>query len=256
MSAPSRLKRALLPACLVLGVVAALLAVGLVVPLQFLALMVGGWVPYLRRTVPQIEWNLEPIAIGVGCLVALAVFGHRSATWLHAGWRREPPDLARRPWRLRWSLSALAMFVLLFASAISSVGVVHQLAWLAREPTLTVGGGYHSKVKRTMSSLRTVGTAVESYQIDFGYVPPLGDGRVEALVPFLEPTYVRKLPVQDGWGRPLYWRHWPGADSYSVVSAGKDGIGEPNPEPGPTTSYDADIYFSGGSFTRYPNVQH
>ena len=73
--------------------------------------------------------------------------------------------------------------------------------------------------KRTMSDLRTVGTAAESYSIDNARYPVVLS--IEALAPFVEPTYVKVLPRRDGWGREFRFEST--AEEYTVASSGSDG---------------------------------
>ncbi len=83
-----------------------------------------GWVPYLAKVAPQITWNAEITACSVGALL-LGVFGLR---WLM------PRLLASGHWPWRWSFAWCGLLVLLFATSIAAIGVVHQVGWLFRTP--------------------------------------------------------------------------------------------------------------------------
>ena len=50
--------------------------------------------------------------------------------------------------------------------------------------------------KRTMSDIRTIATAVEAFATDENKYPQASE-----LKKALEPTYVKELPVKDGWGK-------------------------------------------------------
>jgi len=102
--------------------------------------------------------------------------------------------------------------------------------------------------KRTMSDLRTIGTGVESYAVDQVVYPTAGDA--VALRAVLEPAYVKTMPMIDAWSHALQVNSTPGA--YTVYSQGKDGAGN-ECTPGSTSSFDAEICFSGGQFRRYPS---
>jgi len=128
-----------------------------------------------------------------------------------------------------------------------------------------------AKQKRTMADMRSAGTAAEAYAVDFNHYPaaaatvslpsgfstgfptssfgdPGASGKFNALV---APTYIRVLPLVDGW--QSYYRY--GADTskqnYVVVSAGKDGVGTAFVG-GETTTFNADIWFCDGQFLQYP----
>jgi hypothetical protein len=84
---------------------------------------------------------------------------------------------------------------------------------------------------------------------------------IDALVPKLSPTYIKTVPLGDGWGRPWRYAAWnnprvPGSGGYVIVSAGKDGrfeqIDPRSYKPKTTTNFDCDIVYSNGSFVQYP----
>lgn len=87
--------------------------------------------------------------------------------------------------------------------------------------------------KRLMSSLRSIGTAVESYLVDHGHAP--WAGAITELAASVAPTYIRELPLRDGWGRDSEFHSWredngalvAGApELYVIRSAGPDGVFE------------------------------
>ncbi|MEM7249720.1 MAG: DUF2306 domain-containing protein [Acidobacteriota bacterium] len=105
--------------------------------------------------------------------------------------------------------------------------------------------------KKTTGFIRTVATAVESYSIDHDEYPLLvGQVPVERLVPFVEPTYIDELPLEDGWGRPLLYET-PNGQTYVIRSLAKDGVPS-GPTVGATTDFRHDIVFDTGSFTVVP----
>lgn len=67
---------------------------------------------------------------GVICLAALSLGLHRLLGWL---WKaRLKATLST--WRLRWTMTILAMVVLMFVAGISVVGIVHQTIWIVTSP--------------------------------------------------------------------------------------------------------------------------
>jgi len=104
--------------------------------------------------------------------------------------------------------------------------------------------------KRTMGDLRSVGTAVEAYAADHGAYPKAPWGRLDAIAPRLSPTYIKDLPMTDGWDSWFLYRS-DGKD-YELWSTGRDGRLGPNTANGPTTSLEADLVFADGQFERYP----
>src|SRR5689334_482835 len=60
--------------------------------------------------------------------------------------------------------------------------------------------------RATMSILRSIGTAVESYQVDYGFVPRVASGAAATqLGPFLQPTFVKEVRERDAWQHTILW---------------------------------------------------
>lgn len=110
------------------------------------------------------------------------------------------------------------------------------------------------KQKRTMSDLRSVGTAIESYAVDMNFYP---SGSLAGVEGVLEPVYIKTMPTRDGWNNTLVWTD--GAvvnQGYTVGSGGKNGgaltvVGTG----GGTALFNDAIIFSDGQFVQYPEGQ-
>lgn len=114
-----------------------------------------------------------------------------------------------------------------------------------------------SKQKRTLVDMRSVATAWEARATDFNtYLVPGQEVSQEReidsneLSAMLAPTYVKTLPVLDGWSHPLRFKV--SSQTYRIESGGKDGIFEASPLEGATTNFECDIVFSNGKFVSYP----
>jgi len=109
--------------------------------------------------------------------------------------------------------------------------------------------------KRTMADMRSVATAVESYQVDFNFYPKVGDGLISTIETFIEPTYIKRLPLVDGWNQNMLWM---GATSvgagYTIFSQGKNHTGAVGTG-GMTTDFGAAIVFASGQFYAWPEGQ-
>ncbi|MEM7249721.1 MAG: type II secretion system protein GspG [Acidobacteriota bacterium] len=107
------------------------------------------------------------------------------------------------------------------------------------------------KQKRTTGDIRTVATAVESYRIDEKTYPVfVGRVPVEMLIPLIQPTYLKAIPLVDGWGGPLLYESADGT-KYVIRSLAKDGVPS-GPTQGATTDFRHDIVFDTGSFVVVP----
>ena len=134
------------------------------------------------------------------------------------------------------------------------------IAWVAAVavPSL-LNAVARGKQRRTMGDMRTIATALERWSMDsrsYLATSRTGEEQRQDLQRILVPTYTRKLPVTDGWGHPFAIVL--AATEYTVTSYGRGGVPD-SVEPqsvdlgGGTTSFDADIIFSTGSFVQFPD---
>ena len=105
-----------------------------------------------------------------------------------------------------------------------------------------------AKQKRTMADMRSIGEALEIYQIDYNEYITGGYSDVRT---HLDPNYMRNPPQWDAWNTVYDYKTWSDVQEYSLRSYGRDG----NPDAGTvgiTHDFDDDIIFSNGQFTRWP----
>jgi type II secretion system protein G len=125
-----------------------------------------------------------------------------------------------------------------------------------------------AKQKRSMGDIKTLATAIEAYATDqnvypaaAGYSLPSGlslpTGTLGTVPATLSPTYLRVVPLVDGWSSYLTYGTSPSRNDYAVRSAGADGALEATPLWGLTTNFNADIILVDGTFVQYPEgAQH
>jgi type II secretion system protein G len=106
------------------------------------------------------------------------------------------------------------------------------------------------KQKRTMADMRSIGTAIEAYSIDFSFYPTASDAGTLAGV--LEPVYIKKMPLQDGWRADFDVDS--ATDQYTIISYAKGSAAGSCPG-GTTTDFTADICFADGQFQTWPEGQ-
>ena len=103
------------------------------------------------------------------------------------------------------------------------------------------------KQKRTMTNIRAIGTAVESYAVDNAFYPTAGS--VGAMQAEVDPVYIKAMPTADGWAHAFQVDS--AGMSYTIYSQGKDGAGSSCPA-GTTSNFNEEICFVNGQFQRYP----
>ncbi|MEN6527624.1 MAG: type II secretion system protein GspG [Candidatus Polarisedimenticolia bacterium] len=116
------------------------------------------------------------------------------------------------------------------------------------------------KQKRTMADMRSIGTAVEAYAVDNNKYPQhtavalSTDTGTDQMAGMLTPVYMKNLPVNDGWAKPMGYVSADGS-LYTIWSTGKGGqaaSSEPSTATGATQAFTASIIFSGGQFVQWP----
>jgi prepilin-type processing-associated H-X9-DG protein len=207
------MRRALGCTALVLGSVFVLLAcLGFLLPFDFLFQLTCGWVLYLWRTAPNWSISGEGFLTGGVCLAVFTFGLHRFMTWFYA--RRQPAEQCEPAvWRWRWTLSSVAIIVLMFIAGIAIVGVTHQSAWLVRspEPLVEGGRGFAARIQ-SQNNLKQLVIASHNYLEQEGVGLPAGavadkQGRLlhgwqTTLLPYIE-----EQKVYDRIHRDLPWNH-------------------------------------------------
>jgi len=101
-----------------------------------------GWARFLFRVLPEV--SVRPAAVLEAVLVLAALGGglHLFLRWLWPQLR--PQEQRPQPWPARWSVSILSLLVLLFLATMATVGIGHQVGWLAssRAPLLESSFGF------------------------------------------------------------------------------------------------------------------
>ena len=140
------------------------------------------------------------------------------------------------------------------------VAIIGILAAIAIPNLLTAMA--RSKQKRSMADMRTIATAWEARATDVnGYTAagadvswPAPNAGISTLSGMLSPTYIKKLPVYDGWNTEFGVGS--SARTYSITSYGADKAPDLSSSASggtqTTGDFDCDIIFSEGFFCIYP----
>jgi type II secretion system protein G len=118
-----------------------------------------------------------------------------------------------------------------------------------------------TRQKRTMADMRTIATAWEARAADVnsynaaGVSWPAADASVTTLFTMLTPTYVKKIPMYDGWNEEFRVSSGEEYD-YTVKSFGADRLETTTANSAATRmstdKFDCDIILSNGFFVLYP----
>lgn len=115
--------------------------------------LLAGWIIFIAKKYPEITWSWNAVVPGFAALIMLGLGLHAFMKWLYANWgkgaddseAKDPaPAFPGRIWKPKWSLSMLALFMLMFSASIGFIGTVHQVGWLvnSEESVIVSSGGY------------------------------------------------------------------------------------------------------------------
>ena len=140
------------------------------------------------------------------------------------------------------------------------VAIIGILAAIAIPNLLTAM--QRSRQKRTMADMRTIASAWEARATDVnqysaaGLTWPATTSSASALSTMLSPTYIKNVPVYDGWSNTIMIGVNTSGSSYAIRSFGADkvtsAIGTTASAALTTQNFDCDIVYSDGSFVMYP----
>ena len=113
---------------------------------------------------------------------------------------------------------------------------------------------HRGRQKRTMADMRAIATALESYSVDFNFYPKVSSSTDlgTQLDSFLTPTYIKRMPANDGWNQAFKLVDDTAGTGYTIWSQAKGGAASIEANSGPTTDFASAIVFSNGQFYAWP----
>jgi len=197
---------------------------------EILIWLIFGWILFISDVFPHITFNGGALGVGVLTILILAFGVHSFMAWFYENYGTGKK--AKRRWRLRWTLSGLSIFIVMFVTSIAVTGFLHQLAWLWNEPFVKSS----SDKRMTSHYMEEIGTALRSYQAEHGRFPK-STGTVD-----LQDLGILSAdgPYKDRWGTAFEYTS--GGESYILRSYG------PNRILGGGRSEFDDLVYSNGQF--------
>ena len=155
----------------------------------------------------------------------------------------------------RWAGFTLieVLVVVAIIGIIVAIGVVNYLNAIER-----------ARQRRSMADMRGISTAIEAYAADLDRYPPasafvlpaglsLPTENLVATQNYVQPTYIRALPLVDGWSSWFTYGVSSSETEYVLRSNGRSGLPQTSPLYEPTTDFRDDIILVNGRFVQWPD---
>lgn len=142
--------------------------IGLGPTLKVVGRLAVGWWSYLARVVPQVTVSGEGVLTGLLGLLLFTIGLHLFLRWFHGEILRAggtiSPSVVR--WKPRWTVSMVAVVLLMFLAGMAAAGIAHQVGWLvnSRRPLLVprLAGGT-AWFGDSPQHLREIGLGMHNY---------------------------------------------------------------------------------------------
>jgi len=106
--------------------------------------------------------------------------------------------------------------------------------------------------KRSMADIRAIATAIEAYSVDFNYYPKSAYANTTDIEQFIQPTFIKRIPQNDGWNQPFVLVGDTAGTAYTIYSQAKGGVATIPGTGGATTDFSTAIVFANGQFYAWP----
>ncbi len=171
-------------------------------PFEGIFLIIFGWIYFITDVFPYININQNMLVVGIITVLVLAVGVHLFLSSF------------TEKWRLRWSLTGLSLFILMFITSIALTGFVHQMTWLINGSPLT-----DSKINHfyTINDMKAISVELAIYHKEQGEFPK-STNSVDLQVGILPYSGSFK----DRWGTPFKYNS--DGQSYILKSYGANRI--------------------------------
>ncbi|MCP3982038.1 MAG: hypothetical protein GY716_22260 [bacterium] len=213
-----------------------------------------GWGLWRLKGWARLVWIAEAgvglVAFPFGTLISAFVLFYlfRPGVKLLFSDAREDDLTAEERWAVLQDRSSPVLLVMLAVSLAGSLMIGLLVAAIALPNLLNAVD--RGKTKRTLADLQAIAAGVERYRSDHGAYPVASD--IATLSGLLQPNYLNSVPLQDGWQGEFVAES--DVDEFLLLSSGKDGIVESNPQGGITTDFDADIILIQDGFVQRPDL--
>ncbi len=236
---------------------------GLFVLPETLFYLAFGWTLFLYHVLPGVQLNVGNAILAVVLLAVFVVGLHAALGWLYRARQNylaanQSVDTTLPPiWLWKWTAAVVSVTVLAFVAGISTVGITHQVAWLATADERLIESGMREAGWRVMSknNLANIAKALRNYHSGLGSFPPgtmtTPEGRMlhgwqTYLLPYLEASSVERLIHRD---KPWNDRANREAFSTNLSTYGGDGdrFGTPPADGYAPSVYSANSRLIGGT---------
>ena len=242
----------------ILGILVMICGLGAFWIVELFVFLIGGWVFFLVRTIPQVQLNWGEIAVAASALAVFTYMMHHGLRWWAQG-SRENEQSSGSNWPVRYSLTVVALIVLMFVAGTSMIGLAHQMSWLAAIDDKILQSDFKEAARRnhSLSNIRQMGLGTANYENTQDRFPAgcvIGEdaellhGWLTQLLPYVEEDLLYdKIDLSQPWNSnanaDVFRNRIPSFQSPGVVD---DRAGQEFP----TAHYSANVLAMGGGKQR------
>lgn len=161
-SRPPFASRGFLGVCLIF-ILLFLASGGLVFLIEIPYHLAFGWIIFPIKTFSRISLNAGAIATGLAALALLTAGAHYFLGWFYGHWASTGASSAAMRWTYQRTLAVVAMFILMFAAGIASIGAAHLAYWIARSPIISIAIDSRLACSIMRSDLTKLAAAEDEY---------------------------------------------------------------------------------------------
>lgn len=180
---------------------------GFIFPFEVVFQVFAGWILYVTRTLPTLSISGEQTLWFLSALIPFSV-------GLHFVCREFATRVENTEeiWRKRWSLSLVAMLLLLVMSGVCVISITHQAWWMATGDDEVIDTRWSmmaARLSQSKNNLRQIAVAMHNYHETHTLLPPGGTFNkagqpqhswVSQLLPFLDQeSLYNKIDFHQPW---------------------------------------------------------
>ncbi|QDT94625.1 DUF1559 domain-containing protein [Gimesia aquarii] len=188
---------------------------GLVLPFKVIFYLLAGWISHLSRLLSGLTISMERTTWFLGALIVFTVGIHFACRkWYQRNHQTHTETVSAQPdilWQKRWTLTLVAMLLMLLVSGICVISMTHQAYWMATTDDVLINHDLRQAARNSTSknNLKQIGLALHHYHDSFNQLPSGGiineigqpqHSWISHMLPYLDqPILYKEIDFNQPW---------------------------------------------------------